>query len=624
MEHCLRIILQFLILLLLFCLKSWALGQVYNLSVSFVEGLPVGTRVGDIRAAFPPGVQSSGFFISESTDSDVFRDLKIDSETGVISTSAVLDRERRDRYEFSVTSLSGQVIRVHVVVKDVNDHAPVFPEEVVMLNMSEWTPIGTTFHLDAAGDQDEGRFGIQGYRIFESSAQKVFKLDVQSMDLVLVKELDRETEDFYNLTIEAFDGGVPPKTGYLQVNINVLDENDNHPVFNQTDYQAFIWENTPILAPVCQVNAYDLDIDSNGFITYEINQSNSSEFFIIDKNTGIIRVNKILDYETRRSFELVVIAQDHGSPSKSSSVFVEIRILDVNDNSPNISIVFLSESGDPEVSEGAGYGDYVARIIISDPDLGELNKVSVLLEGGEGKFSLKFVDEFVYALCVEGALDREEKDQYKLTIIASDFGSPPLRSERTFVLRISDVNDNAPVFEQKIYESNVFEDAAEGSSVIQVKAHDDDEDSGISYSILQSDQSFLVSIDPLTGIISTAAGLDRERETDLVFLVVAVDSGFPPLTSTATVSICVEDVNDNGPVFQQQIYNTTIREHFAIGSCFIQVNILNHTFENMTVALQTLFGFYPAFETPASAVPDTHINTTHTNLSVSATHTHRK
>ncbi|KAK3507009.1 hypothetical protein QTP70_000327 [Hemibagrus guttatus] len=542
-------------------------------SVSFVEGLPVGTRVGDIRAAFPPGVQSSGFFISESTDSDVFRDLKIDSETGVISTSGVLDRERRDRYEFSVTSLSGHVIRVHVVVKDVNDHAPAFPEGIVMLNMSEWTPTGTTFHLDAAGDQDEGRFGVQGYRILESSAQEVFKLDVQSMDLVLVKELDRETEDFYNLTIEAFDGGVPPKTGYLQVNVNVLDENDNHPVFNQTDYQAFIWENTPILTPVCKVNAYDLDIDSNGLITYGIIrvQSNSDEFFIIDKNTGIIRVNKTVDYETRPSFELVVMAQDHGSPSKSSSVFVEIRILDVNDNSPNISIVFLSESGDPEVSEGAGYGDYVARIIISDPDLGELNEVSVLLEGGEGKFNLKSVDEFVYTLYVEGALDREEKDQYKLTIIASDFGSPPLRSERTFVLRISDVNDNAPVFEQIIYETNVFEDAPEGSSVIQVKAHDDDDDSGISYSILQSDQSFLVNIDPLTGIISTSAGLDREQESDLVFLVVAVDSGFPPLTSTATVSICVEDVNDNGPVFQQQIYSTSIREHFAIGSCFIQV-----------------------------------------------------
>ncbi|MCI4394856.1 hypothetical protein PGIGA_G00173570 [Pangasianodon gigas] len=439
--------------------------------------------------------------------------------------------------------------------------------------MSEWTPSGTTFHLDAAGDQDEGRFGVQGYRILESSTEGVFRLDGQSMDLVLVKELDRETVDFYNLTIEAFDGGVPPKTGHLQVNVNVLDENDNHPVFNQTDYQAFIWENTPVLTPVCQVNAHDPDFDSNGLVAYEINrlQSNSDEFFIIDKNTGIIRVNKILDYETRSSFELVVTAQDHGSPPKSSSAFVEIRILDVNDNSPNISIVFLSERGDPEVSEGAGYGDYVAKIGISDPDLGEPNKVSVFLEGGEGKFSLKSVDEFLYALCVDGTLDREEKDQYKLTIIASDFGSPPLRSERTFVLRISDVNDNEPVFEQKIYQSNVFEDAPVGSSVIQVKAHDDDEDSGILYSILQSDQSFLVNIDPLTGIISTAAGLDRERESDLVFLVVAVDSGFPPLTSTATVSICVEDVNDNGPVFQQQIYNTTIWEHLAIGSCFIQV-----------------------------------------------------
>lgn len=565
--------MQFWIVLFLFCLKSWA--HLYNLSVSFEEGLPVGTRVGDVRAALPPGVQSSGFFISQSTDSDVFHDLKIDLETGVISTAAVLDRERRDRYEFSITSLTGQVIRVHVEVKDVNDHAPVFPEGTVMLNMSEWTPPGTTYHLNAAGDQDEGRFGVQGYRILESNAEEVFRLDVQGMDLVLLKELDRETVDFYNLTIEAFDGGVPPKTGYLQVNVNILDENDNQPVFNQSDYQASVWENTPLSAPVCQVTAHDPDRDSNGLVTYEINQhwSNSEEFFIIDKNTGVIRVNSILDYETRSSFELVVTAQDHGSSPKSSSVFVEIRILDINDNSPNISIVFLSESGDPEVSEGAGYGDFVARIVVSDPDLGESNEVGVLLEGGEGKFSLKSVEEFVYALCVDGPLDREEKDHYKLTIMASDFGSPPLRSERTFILRISDVNDNTPIFERKIYQTNIFEDVPEGTSVIQVRAHDDDEDAGILYSISQSDQSSLVKVDPRTGIISTATGLDRERQSDLVFLVMAADSGFPPLTSTATVSICIEDVNDNGPVFQQQIYNTTIREHLAIGSCFIQVKI---------------------------------------------------
>lgn len=576
MDHLLRVVLQFLILLLLLCVKSWA--QEYNLSVSVEEGLPAGTVVGTIRAAFPPGVRSSGFFISESTDSDVFRDLKVDTETGDVSTSAVLDRERTNKYEFSTRSLTGDVVRVQVEVKDVNDNAPVFPEGMVMLNVSEWTPAGTRFHLDAAGDGDEGRFGVQGYRILESEeTEGVFKLDVQGMDLVLVKELDREDVDFYYLTIEAFDGGVPPKSGFLQVNVNVLDENDNHPVFNQTDYLAFIWENAAYLTPVFQVNARDPDFDVNGSVSYEIDPilSNSDEHFIIDTNTGIIRVNKILDYETRSSFELLVTAQDHGSPPKSSSTSVEIRILDVNDNSPNISVVFLSESGDPEVSEGAGYGDYVARITISDPDLGEPDKVGVSLQGGDGKFSLKLVDEFVYVLCVDGVLDRDERDRYKLSVVASDFGSPPLRSEKSFVLRITDVNDNAPLFEQEIYHTNVFEDVPEGSSVIQVKAHDDDENSGILYSILQSDRSFLVNIDPLTGIVSTAAGLDRERESDLVFLVVAVDSGFPPLTSTATVSICVEDVNDNGPVFQQQIYNATIREHLAIGSCFFQVNTLN-------------------------------------------------
>lgn len=151
---------------------------------------------------------------------------------------------------------------------------------------------------------------------------------------------------------------------------------------------------------------------------------------------------------------------------------------------------------------------------------------------------------------MDGAPDREEKDQYKLTIIASDFGSPPLR-HLFYEFPMGKIM-------QHLYQDNFSEDAPEGSSVVQVKAHDDDEDSGILYSILQSEQGLLVNIDPLTGIISTAAGLGRE--TRIRSGVFGGGSGlwFLPLTSTTTASLSTEDVNDNGPVFQQQIYNITI------------------------------------------------------------------
>ncbi|KAL7855856.1 hypothetical protein AOLI_G00194600 [Acnodon oligacanthus] len=558
-------------------------AQVHHLRLSVQEGLPASTVVGDLRAALPSSAGVSGFFISESRDSDVFRDLEIDSDTGIISTATVLDRESRDKYEFAAATLTGEVVKVTVVVKDVNDHQPTFPVDVVELNVSELSLPGSRFELPGALDLDEGQFGIQGYRLLKGEAEELFKVELRSgggsgtilnFDLVLMEKLDRESREFYSLTVEAFDGGVPPKTGCLQVHVNILDENDNQPTFNQTEYQAKLWENAPLLTPVCQVHAVDPDLGKNGLVTYEINrrQSDPNEIFIIDKNTGVIRLNKPLDYESQTFFELIVTARDHGVQPESSSTFVGIRVLDVNDNSPNINILFLSETGDPEVSEGAGYGEYVARIAVSDPDLGEVKKVSVFLEGGEGKFTLKATDEFLYALCVDGPLDREQKDIYELTVVASDFGSPPLRSERTFLLQITDVNDNPPSFEQKAYEVSMSEDLPVGSSVLQVKAHDQDEDSGIFYSILRSNQDYLVNIDPQTGLISTAAGLDRERDVSLAFLVVAVDGGFPPLTSTTTVNIHVEDVNDNKPVFTQQLYNATIQEHLANGTCFLQVS----------------------------------------------------
>ncbi|XP_018591367.2 protocadherin-23 isoform X2 [Scleropages formosus] len=558
-------------------------AQVYNLSLSVEEGLPAGTIVGDLRALLPEETASSGFFISESRESYVFKDLEIDGDTGIIATAVVLDRESRDRYEFVAATLTGDVIKVKIDVRDVNDHSPIFRRDVVSLNISEQSPPDTRFQLEGAQDEDEGDFGTQGYRITSSTAGEIFKVENRNgggnsfnLDFILSGRLDREVEDFYTFIIEAFDGGVPPKTGKLQVEVHVLDENDNPPVFNQSEYKVLVWENAPLLTAVCQVYATDLDLGNNGQVTYEISrrQSDPDEVFVIDSTTGLIRVNKALDYESQPLHELIIRAQDNGMQPEYSSAFVVVKVLDVNDNSPTINVMFLSESSDGEVSEGAGMGQYVARISVSDPDLGEANEIKVSLEGGDGKFTLKPSDDFLFSLCVDGELDREQVDMYELKIVASDFGVPPLWSEKTFLIKVSDVNDSPPVFDQDIYAMNISEDVLPGSALLKVRAKDVDEglNSAVHYSLEKLEDGYLVSIDPKSGFITTVAHLDHEKESVIHVLVVAVDGGNPPLSSTATVIVHVEDVNDNEPVFEKQLYNISVPEHSPVGSCFLQVS----------------------------------------------------
>ncbi|XP_027139462.1 protocadherin-23 [Larimichthys crocea] len=565
------------LVLSLLCAQS--LGQVFNLTLSVKEGLPAKTIVGDLGAGLRR--PSTGFFISESRDSYVFRDLEIDADTGIISTAVILDRESRDKYEFVAATLTGEMIKVNIEVKDVNDHSPVFPSKEVNLEISELAPLGSRFHLEGAKDEDEGEFGTQGYRITESDTGDLLHLEYRSgsdnhpsLDLILTSKLDRETQDFYSINIEAFDGGNPARTGTLHVNISVLDENDNPPVFTQTEYHASLSEDAPVMSAVCQVHATDLDLGDNSRITYEINrrQSDPNEVFSINETSGVVYLNKPLDYETQSFHELIISAKDNGAQPEYSSTFVGVKVLNINDNSPSINVLFLSETGDAVVSEAAGIGDYVARISVSDPDFDE-ERITVTLVGGDGKFTLKQTDDFLYALCVNAELDREEKDLYELKLQASDFGNPPLSSEMVFLLRVADTNDCHPVFEKDVYLISIAEDAPQGSSLIQMKAQDADEgiNSDVRYSILKSNQDSLISIDPESGLVTTAEALDRETQTEVWFLVVAVDGGEPALSSTATVSVLVEDVNDNEPVFQQQLYNVSIPEHSDIGSCFLQV-----------------------------------------------------
>lgn len=620
---------------------SGSAAQVFNLSLSVDEGLPPDTLVGDIRAGLPAAQQQEegGFFLSEdSDDSPLLDDFHVHPDTGIIRTARRLDREQRDHYSFAAATLLGAVVQVEIRVNDVNDHSPSFPSDSLQLDVSELSPPGTAFRLPGAQDPDAGLFSTQGYTLLQSSdppqdpagpffqlrygtpgspASSPSSLTLEPLDLVLLRRLDREAAAAHELQIEAWDGGRPRRTGHLRVELRVLDENDNPPVFEQGEYRAAVREDARPGAEVCRVRATDRDLGPNGQVRYRIRARQPpganggggplghAAFFTVEELSGVVRVQRPLDRESQIWHQLVVEARDGGAEPEVATVRVSVAVLDVNDNRPAIQLLFLTEGGAPCVSEGARLGDYVALVSVSDADGdpgkeagvdGELavgpggGGISLSLEGGEGAFTLRSGGSpGVFFLCVEGPLDRESCDLYDLRLVATDAGSPPLSTEETLLLRVADLNDQPPVFSQEHYQASVSEAAAPGTTAVCVSAADADE-AGTDHARLRYSLVHLQSrcsqeapwptgecgpsftIDSESGVISTIRSLDREVQEAVELRVVVQDLGEPPLSATCLVSITVDDVNDNEPVFQRQVYNATLVEHAPVGHCFLQVS----------------------------------------------------
>ncbi|XP_073341439.1 protocadherin-16-like [Pagrus major] len=555
-----------------------------TLELQLDEEQPAGTIVGDISAGLPPGITASLYFISDHEGTGVGNDLDIDESTGIIKTAKVLDRELRDRYNFIAVTMTGVTVEVTIKVNDINDHAPMFPRKRATFKIPEQTAIGTRFPLEPAVDADKGQLTTQGYLIKDGNVGQAFTLETRRgssevlyLDLVVNAILDREKRSTYTLSLEAFDGGSPKRTDQMTLDISVQDINDNAPVFNQSRYHAIISENLQPGSNILQVFATDADEGDNGMVLYEINrrQSDPDRYFVIDSRTGVITLNKPLDFEMRRVHELVVQAQDNATQPEVTNAFVTIHVRDYNDNQPTMTIIFLSEDGSPRISEGAQPGQYVARISVTDPDYGEYANVNVSLEGGDGKFALTTKDSIIYLICVDKILDREERDTYELRVMATDSGTPPLRAESAFIIQVTDINDNPPLFDQPVYRQVIPEVVFPGSFVLQVTARDKDQgpNGDITYSILKDQGAYSnwFSVDSITGIITTLSQLDYEKNPNPSITVVATDGGKPPLSSTAVVNIVLQDINDNEPVFERNFYNVSIKENTAPGTCILEV-----------------------------------------------------
>ncbi|XP_019376600.1 PREDICTED: protocadherin-16-like, partial [Gavialis gangeticus] len=371
----------------------------------------------------------------------------------------------------------------------------------------------------------------------------------------------------------------------LRLDVRVLDENDNAPRFAQREYRARVREDAPPGTAVCRLQAADPDLGANGEVHYALDPRHGDPegYFAVDERTGVLRLQRPLDREARVLHRLVVQARDGGTPPEATSALVSVVVLDVNDNAPAIRLLFLTETGGPRLSEGAQPGDYVARVAVSDPDEAGAGSAALALEdGSNGAFVLRPGGRpDLYWLCVQGPLDRERQALYELHLVATDGGQPPRSTRRALRLQVADLNDEAPTFEQPHYGTTVSEAAMPGTAVLHLRATDADEpgspNAQVRYALEEVDGLGtplvleLFTIDPLSGVLSTRRPLDRERQAVLELRVVARDLGEPPLSSSCLVSIRLEDVNDNEPVFERQVYNASLAEHAGPGHCLLQV-----------------------------------------------------
>ncbi|XP_075959870.1 protocadherin alpha-3-like [Anarhichas minor] len=489
----------------------------------------------------------------------------LNQNDGILYVTRGIDREevcaRTSPCLINLKTVLENPLEIHYVVVeilDINDHSPVFPEKEKRLEISESALTGARFQLQAAHDDDVGQFSIQQYRL---SHNEYFRLEVKDRGedrkvpfLVLQKQLDRETAGKLKLRLTAVDGGKPVKSGAIDIIVDVLDVNDNSPMFIKELYSSTLKENAPIGTVVIQVNATDLDQGANSEIIYSFGHEvdlKVMHVFSIDAHTGEIKVTGQIDFEQSKSYEIDIQASDKGSVPLTTDKSVMITVIDVNDNAPEIEVTSFSSS----IKEDSKIGTTVALISVSDLDSGDNGKVICTIKE-EVPFTLApSLQDNMYAVVTRSQLDRENVSQFDVTIIAKDSGDPIFSTEKTISLVVSDVNDNRPVFSSSPYVFYVTENNSPGASVFSVKAFDCDESDNalISYHISREasgDNKFtsFLNINTESGDILALKGFDFETLKTFQFRVVATDSGTPSLSSNVTVNVFILDQNDNAPV----------------------------------------------------------------------------
>ncbi|XP_017121894.1 fat-like cadherin-related tumor suppressor homolog isoform X1 [Drosophila elegans] len=510
------------------------------------ESISVGTALVEVKAV-DFDLQSKLRFYLSGKGAD---DFTIGKESGILKVANALDRETTPRYKLVAHVQDGKDFtqecfsEIIITVSDINDNKPVFSMAQYRVSIPEDAQLNTLITKVHAMDKD---FGVNRQIKYSLMGENhdYFKISKSTGIIRLDKNLDRETISLFNLTVKAEDCGIPKLHSIATVAVNILDINDNPPEFSMRQYSCQILENATHGTEVCKVYAASIDIGVNADIHYFIMSGNEQGKFKMDSMTGELSLNATLDYEMSKFYFLTVQAIDGGTPPLSNNAYVNVSILDINDNSPK----FLQNLYRINVNEDIAVGTKILDVKATDEDSDINGLVTYNIEKGDpiGQFS---IDQKNGTISVSRPLDRETISHYNLEIQACDHGTPNNCNSVPVNVNILDTNDNAPLFSSANYSVVLQENRPLGYIFLTFKISDADESPNTTpytFDIRSGNEGGLFRLEQ-DGSLSTASRFNHNLQDEFVIQVRVFDNGTPPLYSDAWVVVKVIEESQYPPI----------------------------------------------------------------------------
>ncbi|XP_056133058.1 protocadherin alpha-8-like [Lampris incognitus] len=528
--------------------------------LEIAEHIPPGTRF-QIHAARDPdvGLQSVRFYRLSSND---FFDVEIvesdEDKIPFLVLKKHLDREHIAEHHLVLTALDGGSasrsgsLNITITVLDANDNRPVFSQDTYTVSIYENASIGTLLVKLNATDLDEGTNSEVEYTFGQTQKKKVydtFALDSMTGEIRLKGRLDFEDTEVYKLDIQASDKGQPPLTAARRIVIKIKDVNDNNPEIEVTSLSNVVPEDSKPGSVISLISVLDRDSGVNGKVICKI--SGNVPFDMtpsIQENMYSLVTRGHLDREMVSHYDITITATDCGDPPLSTFKTLSVQISDVNDNNPT----FLQNPLDLYLIENNTPGASIFSVRASDNDLNENADISYHIARDEGRqnnmasfLNINSDNGQIFAL---KSFDFETLKTFQFHVVATDSGSPSLRSNVTVNVFILDQNDNAPVILYPVSANGSAEGVEEiprnvnaGHLVTKVRAYDADigYNGWLLFSLQEVTDHSLFGLDRYTGQIRTLRSFTETDEAEHKLVILVKDNGNVSLSATATVVVKV-------------------------------------------------------------------------------------
>lgn len=523
--------------------------------------------------------------------------FQIDPKSGVITTGHAFDRDEpiheKEVYITVQATDDGRprlddVCTFKLTIEDINDNPPVFNKGRYDESMSEDTQVNSTVMRISATDLDDGDNSIVRYRIVPDRDYEYFRIDEQHGLIYLNRTIDRQPGRQYVINVHAFNIIQDyPQDAQTEVRIRIVESNKKPPEFTNIhppndvismpeDYRDF---STPIVKMEARSNVPDKPEVIFELVTGRTEQTNNKKTFVFNQigNTAVITLGQALDYEAITEYTLTMSVRN--TYDLVAEHIIKIKVEDVNDNIP-----YFTEWKSGVISENEPIGTPVMQVRAFDMDGTEANNIIHFELADNTEYFA--IDPQTGNITALKEFDREERDFYNVKVIASD-NSPsslyntgePNRGNQVFRIQIADKNDHKPHFRQDEYIADKLpENANINSVVIEVNAIDEDNEAQIAYTIEEGNVGEAFKIEPLTGKITVNKPLDYETITEYTLKIKANDGMYE---DHATVTIRIEDVNDNPPVFKSN-YSTTIEEEKIYDDCILIIEAYDPDIKDRT------------------------------------------